>query len=198
MRRFWFLFMVSFVEGGAVMALEVVGAKMVGPFYGNSLYVWSAVLAVTLGGLAAGYFLGGRLSRWHPDRRVLFAIVLISAGLVGLMPWSAPWVMEATLGMDLRLGITLSAMVYLFPPLLCFGMVSPMIVRLISTDSTGIGRASGTVYSVSTLGGILATFAIVFHVVPEVGMRECLLATAALLAVFPLLYFSRLAPTLTG
>lgn len=195
---FWFLFVVAFVEGGAVMAVEITGAKLVGPFYGSSLYVWSAVLGLTLGGLATGYFLGGWVSHHFADRRALFVIIAVSALLVAPMPWLAPWVMEQTLGMDLRLGITLSAMVYLFPPLVCFGMVSPLIIRLISRHEEHIGHATGTVYAVSTLGGILATWLVVFHFIPEVGMRETLLATAALLAFFPLLYFSRLAPRLTG
>jgi predicted membrane-bound spermidine synthase len=195
---FWFLFVVAFIEGGAVMAVEITGAKLVGPFYGSSLYVWSAVLALTLGGLATGYFLGGWVSRHFADRRALFSIIAVSALLVAPMPWLAPWVMEMTLGMDLRLGITLAALVYLFPPLVCFGMVSPLIIRLISRHEAHIGHATGTVYAISTLGGILATGLVVFHFIPEVGMRETLLATAALLACLPLLYFSRLVPRLTG
>ena len=196
--RFWFLFLVAFVEGGAVMAVEITGAKIVGPYYGTSLYVWSAVLALTLGGLATGYFAGGWVSRYFPERRALFTIILISAVLVAPMPWIAPWVMEMTLGMDIRLGITISALVYLFPPLVCFGMVSPMIIRLISLHKDLIGKATGTVYAVSTLGGILVTFLVVFYAIPEVGMRETLLVTAAFLAFFPLLYFSRLARSITG
>lgn len=195
---FWFLFLVSFVEGGAVMAVEITGAKLVGPHYGSSLYVWSAVLALTLGGLAGGYFLGGYVSHRFPQRRALFVIMLLSALLVAPMPWLAPWIMQATLGMELRLGITLSALVYLFPPLVCFGMVSPLIIRLISTHRDLIGHAVGKIYAISTLGGILTTFAVVFYAIPEVGMRETLLFTAACLAIFPLLYFSRLARAITG
>src|SRR6056297_3030930 len=83
--RFWFLFLVLFVEGGAVMAVEITGAKLVGPYYGTSLYVWSSVLALTLGGLAVGYFLGGQVSHRFPHRRALFSIMLLSALLVALM-----------------------------------------------------------------------------------------------------------------
>lgn len=180
------------------MAVEITGAKLVGPYYGSSLYVWSAVLALTLGGLATGYFAGGWVSRRFPDRRALFTIMLASALLVAPMPWIAPWIMEATMGMEIRLGITISAMVYLFPPLVCFGMVSPLIIRLISTHRDLIGQATGTVYAVSTLGGILVTFVVVFYAIPEVGMRETLLVTAVALAFFPLLYFSRIARRMTG
>ena len=44
------------------MAVELLGAKMMAPFFGSSLYVWASILGVTLGGLAIGYFSGGFLS----------------------------------------------------------------------------------------------------------------------------------------
>ena len=195
---FWFIFIVSFVEGGALMAVEIVGAKMVGPYYGSSLYVWAAVLGLTLGGLTIGYFLGGLVSKRWPTRTALYTIILVSAVLVGMMPWSAPWIMEMTIGMDLRLGITISSLVFLFPPLVCFGMVSPLIIRLITTHKHKIGHAAGTVYAVSTTGGILMTYFVAFYTVHHIGMNETLVATAALLAFFPVLFFSRIAKGLTG
>ena len=195
---FWFLFVVSFVEGGAVMAVEIVGAKLVGPFYGSSLYVWAAVLALTLGGLTTGYFLGGLVSRRFPCKRTLCLVMLASALLVLLMPWSAQYVMTATLGLDLRLGITLSGLVFLVPPLVCFGMVSPLIIRLVTTHDARAGHAAGTVYAISTVGGILATYIVAFYAIPEAGMRESLLVTAALLLLFPLLYFSGIERRITG
>lgn len=194
----WFLFLVAFVEGGALMAVEIVGAKLVGPFYGSSLYVWAAVLGLTLGGLTTGYFFGGIVSQRMPHRRTLFTILLVSALLVAVMPWSAQFVMEATLGLELKAGITLSSLVFLFPPLVCFGMVSPMVIRLVSTHDHKIGHAAGTVYAVSTIGGIVTTYFVAFYAIQSIGMQETLLATAGLLAVFPVLYFSRIMPRISG
>lgn len=187
---FWFLFVVSFIEGGAVMAVEIVGAKLVGPYYGNSLYVWAAVLGLTLGGLTTGYFAGGIASRRYPTRRALYVVMLVSAVLVALMPWTARAIMEATLGMELRAGITLSALVFLFPPLVFFGMVSPMIIRLVTTHDSRVGHAAGTVYAISTTGGILFTYIAAFYAIPHIGMTESLLITAGLLALFPALHFT--------
>ncbi len=180
------------------MAVEIVGAKMVGPYYGSSLYVWAAVLGLTLGGLTTGYFLGGRISRRFPGKSALYSIMLVSAVLVALMPWTASLVMEATLDLELRLGITLSALVFLFPALVCFGMVSPLIIRLVTTHERKIGHAAGTVYAISTIGGILTTYFVAFYAIHHIGMNETLFVTAVLLAFFPLLYFSRLAPRLTA
>ena len=50
------------------MAVELAGAKMIAPFYGTSLYVWASVLAVTLGGLTTGYFIGGWATYRYPPQ----------------------------------------------------------------------------------------------------------------------------------
>ena len=59
-KKFPHLFLVLLIEGGALMAVELMGAKLVAPFYGNSLYVWTAVLTITVLGLTLGYYTGGR------------------------------------------------------------------------------------------------------------------------------------------
>ena len=59
--KFFFYFL-SFLEGVSVMAAELLGAKMLAPYFGSSLYVWASVLGITLGGLAMGYFAGGFFS----------------------------------------------------------------------------------------------------------------------------------------
>ena len=59
MTKLRFLFLLAFMEGASVMACELLGAKMISPFFGSSLYVWAAVLGMTLFGLMSGYYTGG-------------------------------------------------------------------------------------------------------------------------------------------
>ena len=61
--KFTLFYIVSCLEGAAVMIGELAGAKLIAPFYGNSLYVWTSVLGTTLIGLASGYYLGGIVSK---------------------------------------------------------------------------------------------------------------------------------------
>ncbi len=191
LKKAWSILLVSFVEGGAVMSVELVGAKMVAPFYGNSLYVWAAVLGLTLGGLATGYYFGGNISEKYPHQRSLHIIVLITAILIALMPVTSQLIMTATLPLELRLGITLSCLVFLYPPLVCCGMVSPLIIRLLATELSLVGRAAGTVYAISTLGGIIVTFLMGFYFIPFVGLKASALYTALILGIFPVIYFTR-------
>ena len=64
------LYVLSFIEGGAVMGAELVSAKMIAPYFGNSLYVWASVLGVTLTSLMIGYLIGGRLSVKSKNREL--------------------------------------------------------------------------------------------------------------------------------
>ncbi|MCH8903232.1 MAG: fused MFS/spermidine synthase [Bacteroidetes bacterium] len=183
------LLVLAFIEGAAVMAVELFGAKMISPFYGSSLYVWSAVIGVTLGGLAVGYFIGGNLSTSSPGKNTLYLILILSALLVALMPFSSKLIMESTLNMEIRTGIFISCIVFLLPPLITFGMVSPMIIQLLSRDLAEVGKAAGFVYGISTVGGIIATFSFAFYVIPYQGTLISALATAIALFILPALLF---------
>jgi spermidine synthase len=188
LRKFPHLFLVLLIEGGALMSVELMGAKLVAPFYGGSLYVWTAVLAITVLGLTLGYYAGGRLAKKRPSETKLFAILGISALLVLALPMTASISMAVTKGMDLLAGISVTCVLLLLPPMLCFGIVGPMVVTLMSSQLETVGRTAGTVYFTSTLGGIAATFFLGLYFIPVAGLRLCATVTGLLLAALPVVY----------
>ena len=50
------------LTGAIILGLELVASRILTPFFGVSLNVWSSILAVTLIALAIGYKFGGYLS----------------------------------------------------------------------------------------------------------------------------------------
>ena len=58
-----FLYLTAAVCGAAVLIVEILGAKMLAPYFGTSHFVWTAQIAVTLISLSAGYYAGG----WFVD-----------------------------------------------------------------------------------------------------------------------------------
>jgi predicted membrane-bound spermidine synthase len=188
LRKFPHLSFVLLIEGGALMAVELMGAKLVAPFYGNSLYVWTAVLMVTVLGLTLGYYAGGRFAKRRPSETKLFVILGISAVLVLGLPVTASISIAFTKGMDLILGICITCILLLLPPMLCFGTVGPMVVRLMSSRLETIGKTAGTVYFTSTLGGIAATFFVGLYLIPVAGLRLCATLTGLALAALPVIY----------
>lgn len=172
------------------MAVELIGAKLIAPYYGNSLYVWAAVLSTTLGGLSIGYYTGGNISSKHPNIKTLIKIISVSALLVLAMPTVSGIVMEATLGLELRTGIVLSCILFLMPPLVAFGMVGPMVVRLLTDKVENVGRVAGTVYFTSTLGGIATTFLFGFYLIPFWGLKMSSYLTGGALVLLTVLFFT--------
>ena len=179
---FYFL---SFLEGASVMAAELLGAKMLAPYFGSSLYVWASVLGITLGGLAMGYFAGGFFSQKKNNERNLYAMLLASAVFLVVMPLSAKEIMLHTAGFSLITAILISSFIFLFPPVFFMGMVSPMIVRCVSSGGEESGKAAGTVFAVSTLGGIISTFLLGFYLIPNFGLTIPAIVIGVILGIIP-------------
>lgn len=163
------------------MAIELAGAKMVAPFYGTSLYVWASVLAVTLGGLTTGYFLGGWTTYRYPAMKMLIGVLLAGTVLIAIMPLLALTIMPATNGLGLRMGSLVSCTLFMFLPLVCMGMVSPAIIQISNQELKATGRTAGTIYAISTVGGIIMTLLMGFFLLPDWGIRNSVYLTAMLL-----------------
>src|SRR5687768_2902930 len=56
------LYAVIFISGAAILALELLASRIMAPYFGVSLYIWTGILSITLVALALGYALGGRLA----------------------------------------------------------------------------------------------------------------------------------------
>ena len=107
--RQWYLLVTALISGAMVMVLEVLGSRVIGPFFGASLFVWTSLISITLLALALGYAVGG----WLIDRResaTLLYLTLGAAGCVTLMiPLIKLQVIQWCLPLGLRAGSFASA-----------------------------------------------------------------------------------------
>jgi len=185
----YLLYTIVIIEGGSVMAIELLGVKMIAPFYGTTLYVWAGVLSVTLAGLALGYFLGGRIAlKW--SGYISAPLVMCAGGvLVFLMPLSAEWIMTETDTLGIRLGSLIASAIFIMPPLICMGMISPIIIQVLTKKVEHTGKIAGTVYALSTISGILMTLIAGLYLLPVWGIKSSVLLIASLLFGIALLSF---------
>lgn len=176
--------------GAAVLVIELVSARHMAPFYGSSLAVWTSVIGVSLGALALGYTLGGRLGDALVTRgramTGLAGILAFAAVTCALIPTIGPGVMEGTQGLGLIGGTLVSAVVLIVPPLGALGMVGPYAIRIATTQLARAGRTAGQMFAISTVGSILATLATGFWLLPVLGVRWTCFATGLVLAVLAL------------
>ena len=167
-----FLLVTALVCGAAVMVIEVLGSRVVGPFFGVSLFVWTSLICVTLIALALGYWIGGILAdrRGHPAE--LFLMIAASGLFVLLIPWIKSPVLEASMPLGLRTGAFVSTLVLFGPSLVLLGCVSPYLVKIASRTFANIGRTVGGLYALSTLGSVVGTGLTGFLLVAHFGVNQ--------------------------
>ena len=79
------------LEGATVMAVELLSARMVAPYFGSSLYVWGTVIGFTLLALAIGYFAGGVMADKYSGPDTLLWVLLMASVFLLLMHISSQW-----------------------------------------------------------------------------------------------------------
>lgn len=185
--RLVFYFTVS-ITGAAVMMIELMGTRIIGPFFGVSLVVWSSLLSVALLALAFGYFWGGRFADRLPWLR-LSHIILAAAVWIGAIPWLSEPVQLLMNSLGLRLGALGSAFVLFTFPLFMLGMVGPYVIKIATRRLDVIGSTVGNVYAMSTLGSVIGTLLLGFYLLPLAGVELIILCLSATLIGLSLLLF---------
>jgi fucose permease len=189
------IYLVSFLEGAALMAAELLSAKIMAPYFGTSLAVWTSVFVCTLTALAAGYFIGAKLSTKTSPKKKLMYILVIASILFYLMFPISKFIMESTINLDLKIGSLISTFVFLFPLLFSFGIVSPLIVKIITQNIDESGERASLIYTISTIGGILATVLFGIKFIPDLGIKSSIyIASSFILIAAILTYFIQKTP----
>ncbi|NWF72267.1 MAG: fused MFS/spermidine synthase [Nitrospirae bacterium] len=174
------LYLTVTMTGAAVMILELLGTRIIGPFYGVSLYVWSSLIAVTLIALAVGYFLGGYLADRYPVVR-LAHVILASALTTVDIPFLHGPILRATDSLGLRAGAFTSALLLFALPLTALAMVGPYVIKRATRDLSGVGTIAGSVYAISTVGSVAGTLLLGFFLLPLFGTRTIIFSLSLLL-----------------
>jgi predicted membrane-bound spermidine synthase len=179
------LYGAAFLVGTVVMGFEMISSRYLYPYFGGGIGTWSGLISTVLLALAIGYYAGGQIvDRWPSTYLIAIATGGAAIYLVGV-PVFADHILVATLSSagDGPLGILLASSALLVVPLALLGMLSPVIVRLITESQAQVGSASGLVYAISTLGNVIGTLATAFVLIPEIGSRAITYAFSAALTI---------------
>lgn len=171
----------AFLVGGITLVVEILGTRIMSPYYGASIYVWSSLIGVTLGALTVGYLAGGAAAdRWSPLRA--FALEIIGGALyLLLIPGLRQVVLSSTTPLGLKAGSLVSAIILFAPPLVLLSMTGPSAIRLVTSDFSVLGRGVGKVYGVSTLGSTIGAILTGFVLIPSFAVPTLLVACAVVL-----------------
>ena len=166
------LFAVVFISGASVLGIEILGTRLLGPFYGVSIFLWSALITVTLVALAIGYWVGGRWADRSPSRMRLALLFALAGAWVFLIPWMRRPLLTLVEPLGLRSAVLTAAFILFALPLSLLGMVTPLAIRLKAASMSEVGRTAGDIFAISTIASVLSALAVGFWLIPVVGVAQ--------------------------
>jgi len=200
--------LIAGLAGGATLAGETLGARLLRPLVGSTAVAQAGVVAGILGGLGIGAIVASsRLTQTRGSpRRVLRRVLLALMGLTLAAPWLSRYLSSASA----RLLVGLASehprwadVVRTFVVLACtlpYGLLAGATYPcLASLHGRGAGRATAVTGAASSFGAALAVLGVTFVVAPAVGLRGGLFAAVALyvLALVVSTTFPRIDPIAT-
>lgn len=179
------LYAIAFIANAAVLVFEIAGVRFLAPYLGTSTEVWAGLIAVILGGLAAGYWLGGRLSREHLSYRTLATFLFLASASAYIAWLLRDTVPTLALSLSPSLSLTTYAILagsVLFAPATVFlGAVSPYTVRLAISNLDSAGSLIGNFSAVGAAGSIVGAILTGMFLIPSFGLGSIILGVAVVL-----------------
>ncbi|HSK23963.1 MAG TPA: fused MFS/spermidine synthase [Egicoccus sp.] len=171
-----------FLSSAAVLVLEILAARLLAPYVGVTLEVYTAIIGTILAGIAFGSWWGGRWADRRDPRQLIGPFLVVGGGLSFM---TIP-VVDA-LGTGLRGAGALTTVVLtfaaFFAPATVLTAVTPAVIKLELADLAQTGRVVGRLSAVGTAGAIIGTFVTGFLLVAAVPTRPTIRVVAAFLVL---------------
>ncbi len=177
--------LVACLCGWFVMELEILGVRMLAPYFGSAVYVVTgSVIGTFLLSLSVGYLLGGRLSARKNSGILLGVLILLAGVWTAVLPFFTGPVCDQIFdwGLDEKWGSLLAALVLFAVPTTFLGTVSPMAVRWLTQRPEEAGVSAGLVMALSTIASFAGCVVTAFYLILY-SMRLVLLISGLILAL---------------
>ena len=181
-----------FLCGALGMVLELVAARILSPYVGSSNLIWT-IIGIMLTSMSIGYWLGGKFADKRPDINLLSLFILIGAFFTSLIPVLETILIKPLSQLSNQLvfvAIICSTLVFGIPSFI-LAMVSPFAVKLEDKRHEEIGKTSGKISSLSTVGSIVGTFVSGFLLIPNLGVRILILIITIILFILSFVMFNK-------
>ena len=165
----WLARFLVFFSSASVLVLEILAARLLAPYLGVSLEVFTGIIGVILAGISIGAWLGGRAAdRVNPS--TLLGPLLVAGGLLALV---SPLLTDA-IGPSLNtsaLSIVVAAAVAFVLPAAVLSAIPPVVVKIQLASIEETGSVVGAYSAIGTAGAIFGTFATGFVLIAAFPTR---------------------------
>lgn len=184
----WHAYAIAFLSGASVMVAEVAATRLLIPYFGASLFVWTGTISVILAALSFGYACAAKLAKQDDIREVLARATAAASIATAFIPYGVHWIgsnlptWRDVQAQDASVWLVFSfllALLTLLPAGAAYGLVSPLLIELLGRNGHHPGSVAGNLFAISTVGSIVGTVATGFILLPFIGTH----LTYALVAV---------------
>lgn len=186
-----------FATSAAVLILEILAGRLLAPYLGVSLEVFTGIIGVILAGISVGAWAGGRAADRNDPRR-LIGPLLVAGGLTAI---AAPLIIDlvgpaTSTG---ALSIVILSFLGFFAPAAVLSAIPPIVVKIRLNSLQETGSVVGTYSAIGTAGAIFGTFVTGFVLITAFPTRPIVIVVGAILVAFGLaLWAGRSFWTVTG
>lgn len=188
---------IIFITGGVVLSLELLSSRILNPYFGVSLYIWTGILSITLIALSIGYHRGGVISDVNdgegaPVRAELeYRFLLLPAEssiALAIVCALYPWVFYDLARINLVFGAFVASAFLLLVPLVSLSSMNPILIAMSSSSKGdgGAGRSAGRVFFISTIGSVAGVLVTAFLFIPNMTNYSSVLSLGVLLSLMSL------------
>jgi predicted membrane-bound spermidine synthase len=183
------LYYAALVSGFVTMALEMLIGRTLIPYFGGTIYTWGALISVFLAGMSLGYAGAGRVADRHPKPMIIAALFLLTGLYMAVPSLLGDWILNRILDHidDMRLAALAGALALALVPAGLMAGVSPFCMRLLLDDAYNVGKISGRISAVVTIGSIAGALSTSFLLIPTLGVQSIYIGLGVLVGVSAIL-----------
>lgn len=162
-----------FVLNAAEMILELVASRLMSPYFGNSNFVWTAIIGIILLASSLGNIIGGKLAARKNPRFWTGILLLLTSIYIAMTPLiDAPILQSIKDGhFGTQFSAVVGSIVFFLIPSTLMGVITPIIMKERIGDGKDKAKESGRITAIIAIGSLVGTFVGGFWLIPALGTK---------------------------
>lgn len=163
-----------FASGFVILALEILGIRILAPYVGSTVPVWAAVVGIPLLGSALGYYGGGILADRMQKKEIPLGLTLIAGAYICSIPVLREVVGAIAPHVSYGIGAICGALLLLLVPVLSLSALTVYVIRMFVKNIESVGQVHGDLYALVTIGSVVGVFTTSYALIPTLAVPHIL------------------------
>lgn len=174
-----------FICWAIVMIFELVGSRILWPYLGTSIFVWTSLIGIILWSLSLWYYLGWKIADKKASLEWLSNIILFSALFIILTITSKNFILSIISNntTNLKISSFFTSLILFSPASILLWIISPYVAKLKITNIATSGTTVWNLYALSTAWSIFWTFLAWFFLIPFFWTNNLLVILSTVLVL---------------